>query len=54
MIGYIRVSKTDGRQVHDLQRDALIAAGVHSERIYQDSISGAREGSVAKIGGSQR
>lgn len=43
MIGYIRVSKTDGRQVHDLQRDALIAAGVHPERIYQDSISGARE-----------
>jgi hypothetical protein len=23
MIGYTRVSKADGRQVHDLQRDAL-------------------------------
>jgi len=28
MIGYTRVSKADGRQVHDLQCDALIAAGV--------------------------
>ena len=28
MNGYTRVSKADGRQVHDLQRDALIAAGV--------------------------
>jgi|JI7StandDraft_1071085.scaffolds.fasta_scaffold10878_4 hypothetical protein len=28
MIGYSRVSKADGRQVHDLQFDALIAAGV--------------------------
>ena len=43
MIGYTRVSKADGRQVHDLQRDALIAAGVDPKRIYQDSISGARD-----------
>ena len=27
-IGYARVSKADGSQVHDLQRDALVAAGV--------------------------
>ena len=27
-IGYVRVSKTDGSQVLDLQRDAMIAAGV--------------------------
>ena len=43
MIGYTRVSKADGRQVHDLQFDALIAAGVDPKRIYQDSISGARD-----------
>ncbi|MEQ5789273.1 recombinase family protein [Erythrobacter sp. NFXS35] len=42
MSGYTRVSKADGRQVHDLQFDALIAAGVDPKRIYQDSISGAR------------
>lgn len=28
MIGCTRVSKADGRQVHDLQCDALIAVGV--------------------------
>lgn len=27
-IGYIRMSKADGSQTNDLQRDALIAAGV--------------------------
>ena len=43
MIGYTRVSKVDGSQVHHLQHDALIAAGVDPKRIYQDSISGARD-----------
>lgn len=43
MIGYTRVSKADGSQVHHLQHDALIAAGVDPKRIYQDSISGARD-----------
>lgn len=43
MIGYTRVSKADGSQVHHLQHDALIAAGVNPKRIYQDSISGARD-----------
>jgi hypothetical protein len=28
LIGYARVSKTDGSQVLDLQHDALIGAGV--------------------------
>ncbi|MCU0731947.1 MAG: recombinase family protein [Hyphomonas sp.] len=42
MIGYTRVSKADGSQVHHRQHDALIAAGVDPKRIYQDSISGAR------------
>jgi hypothetical protein len=28
LIGYMRVSKADGSQVVDLQRDALLAAGV--------------------------
>ena len=32
-IGYIRVSKSDASQVLDLQRDAMIAAGVDPERI---------------------
>ena len=41
--GYARVSKADGSQSLDLQRDALHAAGVDAERIYQDFASGARE-----------
>jgi len=43
LIGYARVSKTDGSQVLDLQRDALIGTGVVPERIYQDEASGKRE-----------
>lgn len=39
-IGYARVSKADGSQIHDLQRDALVAAGVDPEHIYEDSASG--------------
>ena len=40
LIGYIRVSKRDGSQVLDLQRDALTAAGVDARRIYEDLASG--------------
>lgn len=40
LIGYMRVSKADGSQVLDLQKDALIKAGISSERIYEDLASG--------------
>jgi DNA invertase Pin-like site-specific DNA recombinase len=43
MVGYTRVSKADGSQVHHLQHDALIAAGVDPKRIYKDSMSGTRD-----------
>jgi len=43
MIGYMRVSKSDGSQTLDLQTDALIAAGVDKERLYQDTASGKKE-----------
>jgi hypothetical protein len=33
LVGYMRVSKADGSQVLDLQRDALIAAGVSDRNI---------------------
>lgn len=42
-MGYARVSKADGTQTSDLQRDALIAAGVDAARIYEDRASGKRE-----------
>jgi DNA invertase Pin-like site-specific DNA recombinase len=40
LIGYVRVSKNDGSQTLAPQRDALHAAGVDAERIYQDLASG--------------
>ena len=40
LIGYVRVSKSDGSQVLDLQVDALIEAGVVLENRYQDFSSG--------------
>jgi DNA invertase Pin-like site-specific DNA recombinase len=40
LIGYMRVSKADGSQVLDLQRDALLAAGVSERHLYSDSASG--------------
>nr|EGS9997356.1 recombinase family protein [Serratia marcescens] len=43
LIGYMRVSKTDGSQTNDLQRDALIAAGVEIAHLYEDQVSGKRE-----------
>ena len=43
LIGYARISKTDGTQVLDLQKDALIVAGVKEKDIYQDEASGKRD-----------
>lgn len=35
----MRVSKADGSQTNDLQRDALIAAGVDVAHFYEDRAS---------------
>jgi DNA invertase Pin-like site-specific DNA recombinase len=43
LVGYARVSKADGSQVTDLQRDALLAAGVDGTHIYEDTTSGRRD-----------
>ncbi|MCM7811577.1 recombinase family protein, partial [Enterobacter hormaechei] len=59
LIGYARVSKADGSQSLDLQHDALRAAGVERDNIYDDLASGGRDdrpgltaclkGTVAKL-----
>ena len=41
LIGYARVSKADGSQSLDLQRDALRADGVDAGHVYHDVASGA-------------
>ncbi len=43
LIGYMRVSKADGSQALDLQRDALLAAGVKRRQLYEDLASGRRD-----------
>ena len=43
LIGYARVSKSDGHQVLDLQIDALTNSGVKEENIYSDKISGSKD-----------
>ena len=42
-LGYARISKADGSQTLDLQTDALAAAGVAPEQLYQDEASGKRD-----------
>ena len=43
LIGYARVSKADGSQTTDLQRDALLAEGVQEKHIYEDHASGKKD-----------
>lgn len=43
LIGYMRVSKIDGSQTTDLQRDALVAAGVSADHLYEDRASGKQD-----------
>lgn len=40
LIGYMQVSKADSSQTNNLQRDALIAAGVDIAHLYEDRASG--------------
>ena len=42
LVGYMRVSTAEGRQSTDLQRDALLAAGVDARNLYDDVASGAK------------
>jgi DNA invertase Pin-like site-specific DNA recombinase len=39
----MRISKSDGSQTLDLQKDALLSSGIDEERFYQDIASGKKE-----------
>ena len=41
-VGYMRVSTEGDRQVLDLQRDALLSAGVDERHLFEDRASGGR------------
>lgn len=43
LIGYMRVSSYSDRQTTDLQRDALLAAGVDPRHLFEDKASGAKD-----------
>ena len=43
LVGYMRVSKADGSQSTDLQRDALLAAGADPGALYEDKASGKKD-----------
>ena len=43
LVGYMRVSKADGSQSTDLQKDALLSAGVDLAQLYEDQASGKLE-----------
>ncbi|MCB5196981.1 recombinase family protein [Deefgea salmonis] len=42
-VGYMRVSSESDRQTTDLQRDALLAAGVDARHLFEDHASGAKD-----------
>jgi DNA invertase Pin-like site-specific DNA recombinase len=42
LVGYMRISTDNDRQVLDLQRDALLSAGVDERHLFEDWVSGSR------------
>src|ERR1039458_434404 len=42
LVGYMRVSTDGDRQVLDLQRDALLAAGIDARHLFEDRVTGSR------------
>ena len=49
LIGYMRVSKADGSQSTDLQRDELIVAGVSPAHLYEIWLQADREATVIEM-----
>ncbi len=43
LVGYMRVSTEGDRQVMNLQRDALLAAGIDERHLFEDRASGSRD-----------
>jgi DNA invertase Pin-like site-specific DNA recombinase len=43
LVGYMRVSKADGSQTTNLQRDALLAVGIDAGSLYEDMASGKKD-----------
>jgi DNA invertase Pin-like site-specific DNA recombinase len=50
LVGYMRVSSDSDRQNTDLQRDALLAAGVDPRHLFEDYASGAKDDTTTPSG----
>ena len=51
LVGYMRVSSDSDRQSADLQRDALLAAGVDVRHLFEDRASGTKRACAAALAG---
>ena len=49
LVGYMRVSSADDRQTVDLQRDAMLAAGVDKRHLHSDKASALHHRYVAGL-----
>ena len=49
LVGYMRVSTDGDRQFMDLQRDALLAAGVDERHLFEDHAMPAAAGEIALV-----
>ena len=49
-LGYMRVSSDSDRQSTDLQRDALLAAGVDARHLFEDHASGTKDDRTGLLG----
>ena len=43
LVGYMRVSSDSDRQNTNMQRDALLAAGIDARHLFEDHASGAKD-----------
>lgn len=49
LVGYMRVSTDSDRQVLDLQRDALLSAGIDERHLFEDG-SARQRGGISGVG----
>jgi hypothetical protein len=54
LVGYMRVSSDNDRQTTDLQRDALLEAGVDPRQLFADRASGAHDDRPGLTGSAVR
>jgi hypothetical protein len=54
LVGYMRNSSESDRQTTDLQRDALLAAGIDDRHLFEDHASGAKDDRPGALKGAKQ